>query len=185
MICDQCQDIEQVFNEKDARKELKKYLKKGAPKSTRLLVSALEKEGVEGGNLLDIGGGIGVIQQEAWNVDAASGYVEVSREEAKRQGYADRVGYTHGNFVELASEVEEADVVTLDRVICCFPDMRSLVALSAEKARNVYGLVFPKDTWWLKLAAAILNPLYQIFTRTSFESFVHPTDIIAPRVCGR
>jgi magnesium-protoporphyrin O-methyltransferase len=86
------------------------------------------------------------------------------------------VGYTHGNFVELASEVEEADIVTLDRVICCFPDMTSLVALSAEKARNVYGLVFPKDTWWLKLAAAILNPVYQIFTRTSFESFVHPTD---------
>jgi magnesium-protoporphyrin O-methyltransferase len=184
MICDQCQGIEEILNEKDARKELKKYLKKGASKSTRLLVSALEQEGVEGGSLLDIGGGIGVIQQElfkagvtrAWNVDAASGYVQVSREEVKRRGFEDRVDYTHGNFVELASEVEDADIVTLDRVICCFPDMKSLVALSAEKARNLYGLVFPKDTWWLKLGVLIFNPLFGIFSRTSFESFVHATD---------
>jgi magnesium-protoporphyrin O-methyltransferase len=184
MVCDQCRDIEQIFNEKDARKQLRKYLKKGASKSTRLLVSALEQEGVEGDNLLDIGGGIGAIQQElfkagvtrAWNVDAASGYVQVSREEAKRGGFTDRVGYTHGNFVELASQVEEADIVALDRVICCFPDMKSLVALSAEKARKLYGLVFPKDTWWLKLGVFILNPLFRIFSRTSFESFVHPTD---------
>ena len=28
MICDQCRDIEQIFNEKDARKQLKKYRKR-------------------------------------------------------------------------------------------------------------------------------------------------------------
>jgi magnesium-protoporphyrin O-methyltransferase len=184
MICDQCRDIEQIFNEKDARKQLKRYLKKGAPKSTRVLIQALEGEGVEGNSLLDIGGGIGVIQRElfqaglnrACNVDAASGYVKVSQEEAEGQGYSDRVGYIHGNFVEVAPEVGDADIVTLDRVICCFPDMKSLVALSASKARKLYGLVFPIDTWWMKLAAFILNPIYKIFSRTTFESFVHSTE---------
>jgi magnesium-protoporphyrin O-methyltransferase len=172
MICDQCRDIEQIFNEKDARKQLKRYLKKGAPKSTRLLLAGLESEGVQGSSLLDIGGGIGVIQRELFqagatrscNVDAASGYVKVSQEEAERGGYADRAGYIHGNFVEVASEVGDADIVTLDRVICCFPDMKSLVALSAAKARKLYGLVFPVDTWWMRLAAFIFNPYCLINT---------------------
>ena len=184
MICDQCRDIEQIFNEKDARKQLRRYLKKGAPKSTRLLLEGLESEGVEGSSLLDIGGGIGVIQREllqagavrACNVDAASGYVTVSREEAERGGYADQVGYIHGNFVEVAPEVEDADIVTLDRVICCFPDMKSLVALSAAKARKLYGLVFPVDTWWMRAAAFFINPIYKLFSRTTFESYVHSTE---------
>lgn len=184
MICDQCRDIEQIFNERDARKQLKRYRKKGTAKSTRLLIDALIEAGVEGRDLLDIGGGIGVIQQEllrsgvtyAANVDAASGYVKVSREEAERQGFIDRVDYTHGNFVDLAPSVEKADIVTLDRVICCFPDMKTLVDLSAEKARKLYGIVFPRDTWWIKLGVRVLNPVFRIFSRTSFESFVHPTN---------
>jgi len=184
MICDQCMGIEQIFNERDARKQLKKYRKKGAAKSTHLLVDALRGIGVKGRDLLDIGGGIGVIQQElfrsgvtyATNVDAASGYVKVSREEAERQGFIDRVDYTHGNFVDLAPSVEKADIVTLDRVICCFPDMKTLVDLSAEKARKFYGIVFPRDTWWIKLGVRVFNPLLRIFSRTSFESFVHPTN---------
>ena len=40
----------------------------------------------------------------------------------------DRVRYEVGDFVALAPDVEPADVVALDRVVCCYPDMAALVS---------------------------------------------------------
>ena len=45
----------------------------------------------------------------------------------------------------MSDEIEAADVVTLDRVICCYPDMEALVGRSAERALRLYGLVHPRD----------------------------------------
>jgi magnesium-protoporphyrin O-methyltransferase len=186
VFCDQCCGIEQVFNEQEARRELRKYRRKGPAKSTRILIEALRNEELAGHDLLDIGGGIGAIQQEliqsgvsnVFNVDAASAFVKVSREEAERMGYADRVGYAHGNFVEIADDVDPADIVTLDRVICCFPDMHRLVSLSAEKAQRFYGIVFPRDTWWVHLASTVFNAVFGVVRRSPFKTFIHSTDAV-------
>ena len=58
-----------------------------------------------------------------------------AREESERQGHADRVEYRVGDFVALADVIDPADVVALDRVICCYSDMSSLVARSAALAK--------------------------------------------------
>ncbi len=42
MNCCQCQGIEIVFNQKVAVKDLKQYRKKGAAKTTRMLIEALK-----------------------------------------------------------------------------------------------------------------------------------------------
>lgn len=183
MYCEHCCGLEKIFNEREARRELRNYERKGAPKSTQLLVDALKKAGVAGSNLLDIGGGIGIIQHElipagvrsVHNVEASSAYIKISREEAERSGFSDRVEYKFGNFVELAGEVESTDIVTLDRVICCYPDMKSLVGLSAEKAKKLFGVVFPRDTWWIKLAVGAFNRVYPLLSGTGYKSYVHPT----------
>ena len=68
---------------------------------------------MEGATFLDIGGGIGAIQHElidagvshATNVDASAPYLDAAREESERRGYAGRVTYLHGDFVELAGSV--------------------------------------------------------------------------------
>src|SRR3990170_1661911 len=113
-------------------------------------------EGVTGLSLLDIGGGIGVIQHELAragvgriaSVDASSSYLAAQRAEAERLGYAPRASYLSGDFVTLADHIPDSDIVTLDRVICCYPDMRSLVSLSAARARRLCGIVYPRGTWW-------------------------------------
>ena len=87
MDCCQCKGIETVFNEREARGKLKAYRKNGPAKTTRMLIEALEKQGVEGMTLLDIGGGVGAIQQEllrdgverATAVDASSAWMYLSR----------------------------------------------------------------------------------------------------------
>lgn len=52
-----------------------------------------------------------------------NGAVDAAQEEAKRKGLDDRIRFYHGDFVDLASEIPPADIVTLDRVICCYPDI--------------------------------------------------------------
>jgi magnesium-protoporphyrin O-methyltransferase len=182
MNCCQCQGIEELFDEKRVSEELLRYRAKGPDTTTRLMIDALKAEGIQGLSLLDIGGGVGAIQhglldaglQSATDVDASQAYIHAARAEAGRRGLAERVHFLHGNFVDLAAEVDPADIVTLDRVICCFPEMEKLVSLSAARARKFYGMVYPRDTWWVKLAMAIQNFYFRL-KRSSFRTFPHST----------
>lgn len=72
MNCCQCEGIEAFFDDKTAARELKRYRKKGADKTTRILIEALQTEDVSGKTLLDIGGGIGAIQHELMSSGAAT-----------------------------------------------------------------------------------------------------------------
>lgn len=180
MDCCQCQGIEGFFNQREAARELKAYHRKGPARSTRILLDALRRTGIEGATLLDIGGGIGAIQLDllgagaarATDVDASTAYIAVAREEGARRGYGDRVSYLHGNFVDVAETIEPADIVTLDRVICCYHDMRGLVGASAAKARRLYGVVYPRDGWVAKVFASGANILFRL-QRNPFRIFAH------------
>jgi magnesium-protoporphyrin O-methyltransferase len=182
MDCCQCQGIERLFGHEVAAKELRHYRKHGAIKTTRVLIDALKAQGVAGMTLLDIGGGIGSVQHEvlgagasgATMVEGSSAYLAVAREEAERQGYSGSVSYYHGNFVNLASDMSPADIVTLDRVICCYHDMQKLVALSSEKAKRLYGVVYPLDTRWVKVRIFMEN-LYWRLLGNPYRAFVHAT----------
>src|SRR3990172_7589916 len=126
MNCTQCQGIEELFSEDFVARELKRYRKRGPDKTTRMMIEALKKEQLEGLTLLDIGGGLGAIQHEllragvgsATDIEASWAYLNAAKTEAVRQGYAERVRYQHGNFIDVAANVPPADIVTLDRVIC-------------------------------------------------------------------
>ena len=150
-----------TFSTKAADDDLKRYRKHGPDGTTRALIDAIVAEGVEGATLLDIGGGIGAIQLEllaagaasATSVDATEAYVEVARGEAERRGYAARTSGQMGDFVELAPLIEPADVVTLDRVVCCDPDLTGLVGQATARARRMVGLVYPRETWWNRIGA--------------------------------
>ncbi len=177
-----CRSYEACFDQSTAADELKTYRRHGPTRQTRCLLDTLRQQGVDGLSLLDIGGGIGAIQHEllragasrATHVDASSAYLRASQAEAERQGHSDRTAYLHGDFVQLAAQVEPADIVTLDRVLCCYHNMPALVRASAACARRWYGLVFPRDTWWVKLGVPLLN-FFLGLRREPFKVFVHPT----------
>jgi magnesium-protoporphyrin O-methyltransferase len=178
----QCQGIEIEFNRREAAQKLADYRRRGPAGTTRLLIQALQNLGVNDRTLLDVGGGIGVIQYEllkagarsAVSVDASTAYVKAAQEEARRQGLEDRIEVHHGDFVALASRISPADIVTLDRVICCYHDMPALVGLSAEHARQVLALVYPLDAAWVRFALALENS-FQRMKGSPFRAFVHPT----------
>src|SRR6266508_5102310 len=120
-------DFERIFDEDEAASDLRDWERDGLPDSTAELIEALRSEGVEGATVIDIGAGVGMVHLEllaagaasAIDVDASSAYLATARAEAERRGVGERVAYRRGNAVDLAPELPSADVVTLDRVICC------------------------------------------------------------------
>ena len=176
-----------IFSTKEAEADLKRYRKNGPESSTKALIDALLAEGIEGATLLDIGAGIGAIQlalleagaARAQSVDATEAYVAAAREEAIRRGFGDRAAGRLGDFVALAPEVAAADIVTLDKVVCCYRDMPALLAPAAERARRVVGLVSPRDVWWNRIASRLFAA-WGWLTRDHTRWTIHrPADIDA------
>jgi magnesium-protoporphyrin O-methyltransferase len=178
----QCQGIEQEFSGRYTSRDLANYRRKGASHTTRMLTQALLAEDPQGGTLLDIGGGVGAIphlllaagMSSATSVEASSAYAQAALQEAHRRGLAERVEQLRGNFVELAPQVGEHDVVTLDRVICCYDDLDSLVGLSGAKARRLFGLVYPREGRLARLTIWLLNGLMWL-RRSPFRNYLHTT----------
>tara|TARA_B100001179_G_C18470878_1_gene351332 strand:+ start:132 stop:761 length:630 start_codon:yes stop_codon:yes gene_type:complete len=179
MGCCQCQGIESMFDKKAAKRELKRYLKKGPSKTTKMLLDAINKVGVQGLTFLDIGGGIGAIQHALlkWgslngiSIEASSAYIDLIKEEID---LTEKVVFKHGDFTTIASDLDSADIVTLDKVICCYDDMDELVGLSSKLAQKIYAVVYPRDNWWTKLLLPIIN-FYPKIKGSSFRVFIHPT----------
>jgi hypothetical protein len=186
MPADCCKpDYNLHFDAESARKDLLSYRANGPDGTTKRLLDVLIGEGVSGASLLDIGGGVGVVQLEllaagaarALDVDASAPYLAVAESEARDRGFGDRTSYRHGDFVDIADEIEPADVVTLDRVICCYPDVLSLVSRSAMRATRLYGLVYPVDRWWTRAVARIMNFLDRL-GRSDYRMHVHPQVLV-------
>jgi SAM-dependent methyltransferase len=175
-------DYDRQFDARHAEQHLRAYRRDGPTGLTRALIDGLAADGLEGRTVLDIGGGVGAVHHEllragasaAVDVDASRAYLAAARGEAERQGHADQVRYIRGDLVAIAPTLDAVDLVALDRVICCYPDMTELVGRSASLARRRYGLVYPRDTWLARAAVALLNARFRL-SRSSFRSFVHPT----------
>lgn len=184
MPCAQCVGIETQFGRAEAKSKLRRFRRRGPDKTTRLLIealrAALEEADARRAVLLDVGAGVGTIHHElldgrlarAIHVDASTAHLTVAREETERRGHAACVEFVHGDFVTIADDLPAADVVTLDRVICCYHDREGLVSRSAEKATRLYGAVYPRDVVWMRVAIATIN-LVQRLKRSPFRVFLH------------
>jgi magnesium-protoporphyrin O-methyltransferase len=182
MTCSQCLSIEHHFDKAGLR-DLERYRRKGADITTRLLLEGVRSQEAAGESLLDVGGGVGVVHHElldsmmktAVNVEASGAYLEAAREESARRGHSARVRFVKGDLVALSGELSTADVVTLDRVICCYPDVDRLVCESVAKCRRLYALSYPLDRWYVRVVVAAENALRRL-RGSRFRTYVHATD---------
>ena len=177
----QCRGCDSQFGVQHAAKDLQRYRKNGPDVTTRLLLDGLKTLELQGATLLDVGAGIGVVHHEllaagvrsAIHVDATDANIDLAEQESSRRGHREQVKFLRGDFVDLAPEIPAADIVTLDRVICCYADMEQLVDASAAKARRLYGAVYPRERWLLK-AWVVLENLARRVLRNPFRTYIHP-----------
>ena len=181
MPCNCCEITDNAFSAEEAKSELKQYRRKGPPNQTRLILDAIRSLHLKNAELLDIGGGIGVIHHElledvaakATHVDASSAYLQEAKVEAARRGHSEVVTFIHSDFTDVANDLPEADIVTLDRVVCCYPDFRRLLKAAAEHSRNAIALTYPRETWYLRVGFRIMN-FFQRLRKDPFRVFLHP-----------
>ena len=143
--------------------------------------------------VLDIGGGVGAVHEQlldrgaasVTDVDASRPYLEAARSEAERLGLADRVRFEYGDFVALAPGIEPADLVALDRVVCCYGDVDALVGLAAARTRRRLAITIPPDGWPVRAVIAVGNSWYRL-TRNAYRAYAHSHErvIAAARAAG-
>ena len=181
MPCNCCEITDNAFSEKEAKSELRNYRRKGPAKQTRFILEAIRSLPLKNAVLLDIGGGIGVIHHElledvastATHVDASSAYLREAREEAARRGHDKRVTFIHADFTDVESDLPKADVVTLDRVVCCYPDFHRLLGAAARHSQRALALTYPREVWYLQMALPVVN-FFQRVRKDPFRVFLHP-----------
>src|SRR5688572_26091758 len=168
------------FTAKKAAKELQAYQRGRLGPTTRRLRDALVDAGLNRGSLLDIGAGIGALTFElldggmtrATVAEAASAYVEALEAEAARRDRTASVRIVHGDLLNRSEDLPSATVVTLDRVICCYPFYEPMLAEAARHAERGLALSYPRDRWYVRAAMWLENVKR---ARTSgFRTFVHP-----------
>ena len=72
----------------------------------------------------------------------------------------------------IAGTLPEADVVTLDRVVCCYPDAEALLQQAAGRARQLLAFSYPRDRWYVR-TLIVLENFWRRLTGKEFRAFVH------------
>ena len=184
--CLHCEDSRSIFGPDRARADLRRYRRKGPDPSTRLILEELRRLPLEGTTVLDVGGGIGVLglellaagAQRIVEVEASNAALQVSQQQFSERGWGDRVRAVLGDFATLGERTEVADLVTLDRVVCCYPDYEALLGRACDHARKVLALSFPRNRWYVR-GSIMLENLWRRLTGNSFRAFVHSPERLA------
>ncbi len=179
--CSCCSAYDDVFDEKQARKDAKRYRTKGLDKAGARIVGFLTDRGVAGDTVLEVGGGVGAIQIEllksgaarATNVDLSHAYDKQAAALLAEAHVEGRIQRRIGDFVELADQVEPADDVVLHRVVCCYGDVDALVGAAGEHTRRRLVLTYPPDHVFARVFVAAVNLVMRL-RRSEFRTYVWP-----------
>jgi hypothetical protein len=171
----------QIFSERNARSDARRYRRRGLDDVSRLVVRLVRERGVSGRTLLEVGGGVGAIEIEllkaglsrAVSVELTPTYEEEAGALLHEHGFDDRVERKVLDFAQAGGGVDPADFVVLNRVLCCYPDMPLLAGAAADHARRALVLTFPNDRWWTRLAFTLVNASLRV-ARRQFRIFLHP-----------
>jgi SAM-dependent methyltransferase len=174
------------FDSKVAERDLRRYRRRGPDTTTRLMLAEVRGWPLEGRQLLDVGGGIGVVIGEladtrissAAIVEASPAYLEVARREVGLKFGSRPIQFILGDFAVIADTLPDADVVTLDRVVCCYPDSEALLGAAAARTRELLAFTYPRDRWYVRTMIALEN-FWLRLTGKNFRAFVHAPERMA------
>jgi magnesium-protoporphyrin O-methyltransferase len=145
-----------------------------------LLVDGLSSAGLIDGTILDIGAGVGSLAFEALDrgcrraviVEASAGYLAAATDEARRRDRTSIVEFSRGDFVDVSPAIPRATLVTLDRVVCCYPAYEPLLGEALRHAECAFALSYPKDRWYVRAAMGLENGV-RWWRNKRFRTFVH------------
>jgi magnesium-protoporphyrin O-methyltransferase len=170
-----------MFGARTARRDAKRYRRKGLDDTAGVMVDFLRRRGLEGASVLEIGGGVGALETEllragaaqAVNVELSPYYEETARELWRETGVADAAEYQVADVAADGRQVGPADAVVMHRVVCCYPDYEALVGAAAGRARRYLVMSFPRERALVRLGLGVVNTVARLL-RWEYRSYVHP-----------
>jgi len=187
--CSSYSAAEQQFGSAIARRDLQRYRRKGPDASTRVMLESVTSDVRADGSLLDIGGGVGILSfellargvREATLVDASPAYLDAARSEAERRGVASHLRCVGGDVVGIDGSIAPVDVVTMHRVVCCYPEWSALLTRATTLSRHLLALAYPRERWFVQGWIGCEN-LRRRVVGHPFRSFLHPADAMAAHI---
>lgn len=169
------------FDAKKVAKELAQYRRKGPGPTTKRLRDGLLSAGLREGTLLDIGGGLGILSLELLDagfshavvVDASAAYLAAATDEAARRERSASTEFVHADFLTVAGRLGSSRVVTLDRVVCCYPSYEPLLEQALQHADTGFAISYPRNRWFVR-AGIWLENARRRRSGNPFRTFVHP-----------
>lgn len=178
---------ERIFSDRLAARDLDSYRKDGLDRIAGRMVGFLVDQDVSGARVLEVGGGIGAIQVDLLrsgadhtvNYELSSGYEETAATFLEEEELTERVERRVADFAEDHADLDPADHVVMNRVVCCYPDMAKLVDAALQKTRRWAAISFPRDRWFIRIGLRALNLFNRMFAN-DFRAYVHdPDEIVA------
>jgi len=167
---------DEFFGERFARRTARRYRNRGLEGTASRLRAFLAERGGE--RALEIGGGVGALVAELVRGGVARGeLVEVAAayEPFARALFRDAgvdVDFHLADLVSHPDRVEPADLVALNKVVCCTPDGPALVAAAAGLTRVALAFSYPRERATFRAAARLQNGAFRLGGRR-FRVFVH------------
>lgn len=160
----------------------------------RDLVAALGPSRLEGRTVLDLGCGTGDLAlatlargaTRATGVDLGRRAIEEARALAEERSLEDRATFRVGDAAKV--ELDRHDVVLLNRVLCCYPDVDALLDNSLSAAASVYAFTAPPSAGLAGSVARANNGLANSWFRIrdkkfrGFRAHVHDLKAIDLRI---
>ncbi len=163
-----------------ARSYRRRFAKKGFEKSQKQLITGIKQAGFADKSLLEIGCGVGHLHQSLIEQGATSAVgIELSdkmlaeaRDWARQRKLSEKTEYFEGDFIAINNIINPADIVIMDKVVCCYPDADALIHQSLEKCKQTIALTYPRKTWYTRLGVAFAA-LFMKLLGSSFRPYVH------------
>ena len=162
------------------------YNLRGLGKSQQFFVNSLNRLGIANTQLIEIGCGVGALHQTlllqgagfAVGVDLADNMLKQAQIAADKNHLSACTRYMQGDFVQIVDSIEPADIMLMDKVVCCYPDADSLLKTALSRTRRILAITYPRNKWWVRAAVAV-EAFFLKLSGSSFRSYVHSPLLIS------
>ncbi len=180
---------DEFFGERFAKRTAKRYRRKGPDAMARSIARRASARGLDSATVLEIGGGIGQVllqllaggAREGEVVELVPAYEGEAGALAAEAGLGERASFRTADLVLDPAAGRPADVVVLNKVVCCTPDGIALAGIAASLARRTLVLSFPRGAWWVRAGFGAFN-LALSLRRGRFRIFVHSPEALRAAV---